>query len=119
MPWSGDAPPFGFSSTAETWLPMPAEWAALTVQRQQTEPGSTLEFYRRAIQLRAGRAEFAGSRIQLENSGEVLTLRREGGLTCVLNTGAGPAVLPAGEVLLSSGELTDGILGPDSAVWLV
>lgn len=119
MPWSGDAPPFGFSSSAETWLPMPAEWAALTVRRQQTEPGSTLEFYRRAIQLRAGRAEFAGSRIQLENSGEVLTLRREGGLTCVLNTGAGPAALPAGEVLLSSGALTDGILGPDSAVWLV
>ncbi len=29
MPWSGDAPPFGFSSSTGTWLPMPAEWAAI------------------------------------------------------------------------------------------
>ena len=31
IPWSGDTPPFGFSASADTWLPMPAEWAALTV----------------------------------------------------------------------------------------
>src|SRR5207302_1546472 len=24
IPWSGDAPPFGFSTSADTWLPMPA-----------------------------------------------------------------------------------------------
>lgn len=119
MPWSGDAPPFGFSSNPDTWLPIPAEWAALTVQRQQTDPSSTLEFYRRAIQLRSSRAEFTGSRIVLEHSGDVLTLRREGGLTCVLNTGAGPVPLPPGEVLLGSGELTDTLLPADTAVWLI
>ncbi len=81
MPWSGDTPPFGFSSNSDTWLPMPAEWAALTVQRQQTDPSSMLEFYRRAIRLRSGRAEFAGSRIELTTSGEILRMRRDGGLT--------------------------------------
>lgn len=118
MPWSGKAPPFGFSSNPDTWLPMPAEWAAVTVQRQQADPASTLQFYRRAIRLRSVRAEFTG-RLELEHAGDVLTMRRAGGLTCVLNTGSGPAPLPAGEILLGSGELTDGILAPDSAAWLV
>lgn len=119
MPWSGNAPPFGFSSTADTWLPMPAEWAALTVQRQQVDPSSTLQFYRRAIELRAGRAEFTGSRIELTTADDVLTLRREGGLTCVLNTGSEPAPLPPGQILLSSAEFIAGSLPPDAAAWIV
>ena len=32
MPWAGDAPPFGFSDNADTWLPMPADWSTLTVE---------------------------------------------------------------------------------------
>ncbi|QZH60009.1 glycoside hydrolase family 13 protein [Mycolicibacterium farcinogenes] len=119
MPWSGNAPPFGFSSTADTWLPMPAEWAALTVQRQQVDPSSTLQFYRRAFELRAGRAEFTGSRIELTTADDVLTLRREGGLTCVLNTGSEPAPLPPGQILLSSAEFVAGSLPPDAAAWVV
>lgn len=119
MPWSGDTAPFGFSSNSDTWLPMPAQWASLTVQRQQSDPSSTLEFYRRAIQLRSGRAEFAGSRVELTTSDDILTMRRDGGLTCVLNTGTGPAPLPPGEILLSSGELIGGRLPADGAAWLV
>ncbi|MBU9765837.1 glycoside hydrolase family 13 protein [Mycobacterium sp. TNTM28] len=118
MPWSGDVPPFGFSSTADTWLPMPAEWASLTVQRQLTDPASTLNFYRRAIQLRAGRTEFDDVGIDLSSADGVLTVRR-GPLRCLLNAGADPVPLPPGQVLLSSGELADGTLPPDTAVWLV
>ncbi|MGV0806684.1 glycoside hydrolase family 13 protein [Mycolicibacterium setense] len=119
MPWSGDTPPFGFSPNSDTWLPMPAQWASLTVQRQQSDPSSTLEFYRRAIQLRSGRAEFAGSRVELTTSDDILTMRRDGGLKCVLNTGPGPAPLPPGEILLTSGELIGGRLPADGAAWLV
>lgn len=118
MPWSGDAPPFGFSSSADTWLPMPAEWAALTVQRQQADPSSTLQFYRRAIELRSRRDEFDGC-IEVEHAEGVLTLRRSGGLICVLNTGTASVALPPGEILLSSGALVDGLLPPDTAVWIV
>ncbi len=42
LPWSGDTPPFGFSppvATDEPWLPQPAGWAALTVERQAARPG--------------------------------------------------------------------------------
>ena len=52
MPWEGDAPPFGFSANPDTWLPIPPEWAALTVEAQLARPDSTLSFYRRAIELR-------------------------------------------------------------------
>ena len=34
IPWSGDTPPFGFSTSPDTWLPMPPEWATLTVEKQ-------------------------------------------------------------------------------------
>lgn len=117
MPWSGDTPPFGFSSSADTWLPMPDEWTPLTVECQQADPASTLEFYRQAIQLRSSRAEFTDG-IGLTTADGLLTLRREGGLTCVLNTGTAAAPLPPGEVLLSSAELIAGSLPPDAAVWI-
>ncbi|MDP9117004.1 MAG: glycoside hydrolase family 13 protein, partial [Actinomycetota bacterium] len=50
MPWSGAAPPYGFSDTAATWLPMPGDWAPLTAAAQEADPGSTLSLYRRAIE---------------------------------------------------------------------
>ena len=34
VPWDGDAPPFGFSANPDTWLPIPPEWATLTVEKQ-------------------------------------------------------------------------------------
>ncbi|ULN33583.1 glycoside hydrolase family 13 protein [Mycolicibacterium smegmatis] len=116
MPWAGTAPPFGFSSTPDTWLPMPDEWAALTVERQLADPSSTLAFYRRAVQLRSARGEFDGSCIEWVD-GQVF--RRPGGLTCAFNTGTTPLPLPDGEILLTSGELVDGMLPPDTAAWLV
>ena len=38
-PWSGDAPPFGFGPGGQPWLPQPADWAALTVERSRPRPG--------------------------------------------------------------------------------
>lgn len=116
MPWSGTEPPFGFSSTPDTWLPMPADWAPLTVQRQLADPASTLRFYRRAVRLRSTREEFDGAGIEWVDD---QVFRRPGGLICAFNTGPAPMPLPHGEVLLASGELVDGMLPPDTAVWLV
>lgn len=116
LPWAGSAPPYGFSDTADTWLPMPADWATLTVEHQLDDPGSTLNLYRRAIELRRSRVEFDGDAIEWIND---VTFRCRGGLVCALNTGAEPIPLPAGTVLLTSGPLVDGMLGPDTAAWLV
>src|SRR5262249_1527851 len=64
LPWHGHAPPFGFSTCADTWLPMPLDWAALTVDKQLTDTESTLVFFRRALELRRTRVEFTGDRVE-------------------------------------------------------
>jgi alpha-glucosidase len=121
IPWSGDAPPFGFSATAHTWLPMPADWAALTAEKQRHDPDSMLSFYRRALQLRGERSEFDGGEIEwLTEPRDGLVFERNGGaLVCALNAARRPMVLPPGEVILASAPLVDGKLPPDAAAWLV
>jgi alpha-glucosidase len=121
MPWSGDEPPFGFSDNPDTWLPIPPEWAQLTVAKQLSDPDSTLTFFRTALQLRRERAELDGSTLEwLKAPANVLIFRVvDGGLVCILNAGADAVELPSGKVLLASAPLVDGMLPPDSAAWLV
>src|SRR6202008_1337920 len=56
IPWRGGTPPFGFSTSPDTWLPLPPEWAALTVEKKLSETGSTLSFFRHALEIRRARA---------------------------------------------------------------
>ncbi|CAM4442310.1 Oligo-1,6-glucosidase [Mycobacterium basiliense] len=120
IPWSGNAPPFGFSTRPDTWLPMPDQWAAVTVEKQLDDPASTLSFFRHALQLRRERAEFDGGDFEwLTAPRDVLMFRRSDGLVCVLNAGDRGLTLPAGEPLLASSPLLDGVLPPDAAAWLV
>ncbi|WP_106401909.1 glycoside hydrolase family 13 protein [Actinocorallia populi] len=116
LPWSGVEPPFGFGD-AEPWLPQPAGWKELTVEAQLADPASMLELYREALRVR--RAELGdGSLTWLPSEEGVLAFARDSGLRCVVNLGAAPVPV-AGEVLLASGPLDgDGLLPPDTAVWL-
>ena len=53
LPWSGQAPPFGFSPDGVTpWLPQPESWRDLTVEAQDGDPASMLTLYRAALRLR-------------------------------------------------------------------
>ncbi|RJL32700.1 glycoside hydrolase family 13 protein [Bailinhaonella thermotolerans] len=117
LPWSGDAPPFGYS-IGEPWLPQPPEWKALTAEAQRDDPGSMLTLYREALRLR--RIHLGdGTLTWLPHADPVLAFRRDSGLVCVANLGDGPVPLPDHtEVLLSSGPLADGALPPDTTVWL-
>ncbi|MBV8930334.1 MAG: glycoside hydrolase family 13 protein [Mycobacteriaceae bacterium] len=120
MPWDGDTPPFGFSSNARTWLPIPPEWAASTVQRQREDTGSALSFFRTAIHLHRRRPEFVGMTIEwLHAAAGVLVFRVAGGLVCALNAGTAPVRMPEGQLLLASGPVVDGMLPPNTAAWLV
>lgn len=118
MPWSGDAPPYGFSTSADTWLPMPDDWAALTVAAQEGVDSSTLELFRRAIEIRHGRGDLGAGVEWLTAADGVIGFRGPDGVACLLNAGTGDAELPAGEVLLASGPLTGGALPVDTAVWI-
>ncbi len=124
IPWSGDSPPFGFSTSPDTWLPMPAEWATLTVQKQAADPTSTLLFFQRAIELRKSRDRLDdGSEVDgfewLPAPSGALAFRGRGGLVCAVNTGDRPIALPDGELILASTPLVTGRLAPDAAAWLV
>ena len=100
----------------DTWLPMPPEWAPLTVERQLADPDSTLNFFRRALDVRRG---LAGQRLEWVDAPMGALVFRVDGLVCSLNAGEKPIEIPSGELLLASGPLVDGRLPPDTAAWLV
>ena len=118
MPWRGTRPPYGFSPAGTTtWLPMPDDWAGLTVAAQRKDPASTWSFYREALRTRRRYAD-AGDAVELVGDRSTVLELRRGPLTVVCNCGVRPVGLPAGEVVLASGPLRDGLLPPDTAVWL-
>ncbi len=121
MPWSGEKPPYEFSAAAKPWLPVPDNWADLTVQAQLEDPDSTLSLYRRALELRHGHPGFGGPGVEwLTRPEGCLAFRRAGGLVCALNASADPVPMPPGEILLASGPVADdATLPPDTTVWLV
>jgi len=119
LPWEGEQPPFGFSASPQTWLPMPSRWAKLTVEAQLEDSDSILSLYRHALEIRAQREE-PDTDLEWYGAPEgCLAFRRRGGrLVCALNTSAAAVPVPPGEVLLSSVPLVDGELPRDAAVWL-
>ncbi|MCL8027659.1 glycoside hydrolase family 13 protein [Nocardioides bruguierae] len=116
MPWSGDSAPFGFGpGTGQPWLPQPSGWGSLTVAAQETDPESTLAFYRRTLAARRDLADLPAS-VKVVVDGDVLSFTR-GDLTVALNCGTADAALPDGEVVHASGPV-DGTLPADTAVWV-
>ena len=115
LPWSGDAPPFGFSDGPSSWLPIPADWTSMTVEAETAEPDSTLSLYRTALDSR--RTMLTGDMRWLDTPDGVLGFERADGSRCFVNFGTEPFPLP-GEPKLTSGPLADGALPTDTAAWL-
>lgn len=119
IPWEGEEPPFGWSSTADTWLPMPARWAELTVAAQRQDPDSTLNLYRRVIAERRRRPALGGGDlVWAEASPGVLDFTRGGAVRCVVNLAAEPLQVDPDRVVVASRRLVDGRVEADTAVWL-
>lgn len=118
MPWTGTAPPFGFSSNADTWLPIPPDWAPLTVAAQADDPTSTLSFFRTILELRRNAFHFTHIDVQWLPSDDEVLVFLSGDILCVLNAGRESIRLPRHEILASSSPLINGELPPDAAVWL-
>ncbi len=123
LPWEGDASPFGFSAseaTATPWLPQPPSWRGFTAKAQESRPGSMLSLYREALKIRRAEPGLGdGSLRWLEAPEGVLAFARSGRFAFVLNLSGTPVELPPHDhVLLLSEPLEDGLLPPDTAVWL-
>ncbi|WP_217702621.1 glycoside hydrolase family 13 protein [Nocardioides guangzhouensis] len=122
MPWGGDRAPYDFGPAEQPWLPMPAHWDALTVEAQDGDPDSTLSFYRAALAARRTFATTAGDTVDTSGSDADVLVVRRGPVVSVTNCGDSPVPLPAGEVLVASGRLTESAAGtllpPDTAAWV-
>jgi len=119
LPWAGETAPFGFGM-GDPWLPQPAGWADLTVEKQQADPASTLTMYKAALAERhrnpaLGDGPFAW---HPADGGEVLAFTRGEEFGCLVNFGPDPVDLPDGEVIVASGPLDGGRLPSDTAAWM-
>ncbi|MBD0671876.1 glycoside hydrolase family 13 protein [Kitasatospora sp. NPDC091335] len=125
IPWSGTEAPYGFGPVAggPSWLPQPAEWAALSVEAQTGDPTSTLELYRSALAVRRAQPDLgAGTGVEWLESPEGTLMFRRGSFVCTTNTTGRPVRIAApGALLLASADLVvDGgetVLAPDSTGW--
>jgi alpha-glucosidase len=127
LPWSGDAPPYGFS-TGTPWLPQPLDWAPLTAEAQQADERSTFAVYKRALSARKASPALGDGELLWRDSGhkDVLLLERPGepAVLVVLNTGTlARAVDAPGDVLVSSQPVArdaDGrlVVPPECCAWI-
>ncbi len=118
LPWTADAPAYGFNGTGESWLPQPAEWAELAFDQQVDDPSSTLTLYRALLSERRARNLGAGDLEWVDGFGDDVVAFRNGSLLVVANLGEDAVELPAGEVLVASGPLDGERLPTDTTVWI-
>ena len=121
IPWSGDRPPYGFSSngSARPWLDQPNDWASLTVEAESNDTSSMLSLYRAGLRMRKQAPWGTGPFAWLPSGAEVLAFTRGEDFTCLVNFGSEPAALPpAADVLIASNELQGGAVPQDTTVWL-
>ncbi|WP_246337786.1 alpha-glucosidase [Azospirillum oleiclasticum] len=97
MPWSATDPNAGFSS-AEPWLPIPAEHIARAVDVQEADPASVLAFTRGFLAWRRLHPALRGGSIRFRDAPEPLLLferRAEGqAILCVFNLSPDPQTIP-------------------------
>jgi alpha-glucosidase len=114
IPWSRSGASFGFGADG-SWLPQPPGWGDVSVEAQRGAEGSTLELYKRAIELR--RRLLSDEPFEWQEWGQGIIAFSRGPVACVVNLGDHPVELPTGQVVLASDPVR-GSLAPDTAVWI-
>ena len=117
IPWSADAPSFGFGPTDASWLPQPESWGRFAREAEEGDPDSTLELYKRALLLRRESGLGSGHLVWRHGFAHDVVAFRNGDVTVVANVGTASVPMPSGEVLLASAPVS-GQLEPDTTVWL-
>ena len=124
LPWSGEAPPYGFTaSDAALWLPQPGDWAEQTIDAELQAPHSPLHVYRAMLGLRHSHPGLAGDGLQVsEPQPGVLVVERGSGLMCVVNASAARVSWPGVALVVSDASVrissAQVALPPETAAWL-
>lgn len=124
LPWSSnESGSFGFSINEKlgkenSWLPQPNWWGNYSAENQEHDPNSTLNLYRKALEIRKTEIGLGDGELEWLNiSDQVLAFKRPGNFACIVNFGAAFKI-PNGEVLIASTPIEDGILPEDGALWM-
>lgn len=124
LPWSAnESGSFGFSINVKlgkdnSWLPQPNWWGNYSAENQEHDPNSTLNLYRKALEIRKTEIGLGDGELDwLNMSDQVLAFKRPGNFACIVNFGAAFKI-PNGEVLIASTPIKDGILPEDGALWM-
>ncbi len=121
LPWRVNEPSFGFSSTGKTWLPQPGYWGRHSRDLQRRDEFSSLNMYRKALELRRQLGLGAGTLAWWpEHDAEGLVAFVNGDVLVAMNMGEHPVQLPELPVLAtSSASAMEGTkIRPNSTVWL-
>jgi len=124
LPWSAnESGSFGFSINVKlgkenSWLPQPNWWGNYSAENQEHDPNSTLNLYRKALEIRKTEIGLGDGELEwLNMSDQVLAFKRPGNFACIVNFGEAFKI-PNGEVLIASTPIEDGILPEDGALWM-
>lgn len=124
LPWSAnESGSFGFSINEKlgkenSWLPQPNWWGNYSAENQEHDPNSTLNLYRKALEIRKTEIGLGDGELEWLNlSDQVLAFKRPGNFACIVNFGEAFKI-PNGEVLIASTPIKDGILPEDGALWM-
>lgn len=118
IPWEGTAPAYGFNTTGASWLPQPKSFASLARSEQDGVAGSTLELYKTLLSVRADLSLGTGPVDWLEAYDSDVIAFRNGPIGIFANIGESNVTLPAGEVLVSSGDMSGAVLPPNTTAWV-
>ncbi|MCW2841549.1 MAG: alpha-amylase [Aeromicrobium sp.] len=124
VPWEDGVPSFGFGPADAAWLPQPAEYGELAVDRQIGRPDSTLMLYTELLALRKELRLGRGTLTWLDGyPADVLAFlvtSSEGSVTVLANLGDVALALSDGaDVLASSLSRHDStFIATDETVWL-
>jgi alpha-glucosidase len=118
VPWESDAPSYGFGPGPASWLPQPAGWRDLALDRQRDVPGSTYQMYRAALAARREHRLGEGDLAWVEGYPDPVLAFTNGDLLVLANTGTEPVTLPEGSVPVVSSQPLNGTAVPvDVTVW--
>lgn len=125
IPWkSRSAGAFGFSSDEnltpeQAWLPPSPWWGKYSAESQESDPNSTLNFYRKALAIRRGEPGLGDGEMEwIDTPSQVVAFRRGEDFACYINFGSEIELPSDSEVLHSSAQLSGNKLPTDTAVWL-
>jgi alpha-glucosidase len=124
LPWESGKPAFGFSSTGESWLPQPAGWDSYARDAQLEDQSSTLNLYRRLLQLRQDHALGTGTLQWIDGTEDEVLAFTNGNVLVVANYAATSLPLPvqaqgATELVRSQMEQSaePGMIPGETAIW--